>query len=172
MQESIFATTRDGLYSWTAERMVKKQTALGQPAYFYIWDHAYPAADSVGLHGFHAEELPYLFGTFERVGPHWPKPPETPEEKSTSEKLMGYWISFMRTGKPEAANAPVWPAYDSTAAYLAFQEAPRASTHLMPGMYDHVEKVVCRRHASGDQPWNWNFGLAAPKLPAKTTACP
>ncbi len=172
MQESIFATTRDGLYSWTAERMVKKQTALGQPAYFYIWDHAYPAAGSVGLHGFHAEELPYLFGTFERVGPHWPKPPKTPEEKNTSETLMGYWISFMRTGKPEAANAPVWPVYDSTAAYLAFQEAPRASTHLMPGMYDHVEKVVCRRHASGDQPWNWNFGLAAPKLPAKTAACP
>jgi para-nitrobenzyl esterase len=172
MQESIFATTRDGLYSWTAERMVKKQTALGQPAYLYIWDHAYPAADSVGLHGFHAEELPYLFGTFERVGPHWPKPPETPEEKSTSEMLMDYWIGFMRTGKPEVANAPVWPAYDSTAAYLAFQQTPQASTHLMPGMYEHVEKVVCRRHASGDQPWNWNFGLAAPKLPAKTAACP
>jgi Carboxylesterase type B len=172
MQESIFATTRDGLYSWTAERMVKKQALIGQPAYLYIWDHAYPAADSVGLHGFHAEELPYLFGTFERVGPHWPKPPETPEEKSTSETLMDYWISFMRTGKPEAANAPVWPAYDSTAAYLAFQQTPRASTRLMPGMYDHVEKVVCRRHASGDQPWNWNFGLAASKLPAKTAACP
>lgn len=172
MQESIFATTRDGLYSWTAERMVKKQTALGPPAYFYIWDHAYPAADAVGLHGFHAEELPYLFGTFERVGPYWPKPPETPEETSTSETLMDYWISFMRTGKPEAANAPVWPAYDSTAAYLAFQQTPRASIHLMPGMYEHIEKVVCRRHASGDQPWNWNFGLASPKLPAKTAACP
>jgi para-nitrobenzyl esterase len=171
MQESIFATTRDALYGWTAERLVKKQTRLGQPAYLYIWDHAYPAADTVGLHGFHAEELPYLFETFERVGPHWPKPPETPEEKRTSEALIGYWTSFMRTGKPEAVNAPVWPAYDSTAAYLAFQQAPRTSTHLMPGMYDLVEKVVCRRHASGDQPWNWNVGLAAPKLPVKTAAC-
>jgi para-nitrobenzyl esterase len=172
MQESIFAATRDALYGWTAERMVKNQTALGQPAYLYIWDHAYPAADSVGLHGFHAEELPYLFGTFERVGPHWPKPPETPEEKSISETLMGYWISFMRSGKPEAPDAPVWSPYDATASYLAFQQVPRASTHLMPGMYDLVEKVVCRRHASGDQPWNWNVGLTAQKLPAKTAACP
>jgi para-nitrobenzyl esterase len=171
MQESIFAASRDALYGWTAERLVKKQTRLGQPAYLYIWDHAYPAADSVGLHGFHAEELPYLFGTFDRVGPYWPKVPETPEERSTSEVLMSYWVGFMRTGKPEAANAPVWPAYDATSAYLAFQQSPQTSTHLMPGMYDLVEKVVCRRRASGAQPWNWNAGLAAPKLPAKTAAC-
>jgi para-nitrobenzyl esterase len=171
MQESIFATTRDALYGWTAERLVKKQTLLGKPAYLYIWDHAYPAADSVGLHGFHAEELPYLFGTFDRVGPYWPKVPETPEERSTSEALMAYWTSFMRTGKPEAANAPVWSAYDTTSAYLAFQQVPRVSTRPMPGMYEFVEKVVCRRHASGDQPWNWNVGLVAPKLPAKTAAC-
>jgi para-nitrobenzyl esterase len=171
MQESIFAATRDGLYGWTSERLAKKQTALGQPAYLYIWDHGYPAVDTVGLHAFHAEELPYLFGTFGGVGPHWPKAPETPEEMGLSDMLMSYWISFMRTGKPEVANAPVWSAYGSNAAFLAFQEVPRTSTHLMPGMYDHIEKVVCRRHASGDQPWNWNFGLASPKIPPKTAAC-
>jgi para-nitrobenzyl esterase len=171
MQESVFATTRDALYGWTAEHLVKKQTALGQPAYLYIWDHGYPAMDLVGLHGFHASELPYLFATFDRVGPHWPKVPATPEERSVSDVLIGYWTSFMRTGKPAAANAPVWPAYGSSSAFLAFQQGPRVSTHLMPGMYDLVEKVVCRRHASGDQPWNWNFGLAAAKLPPKTAAC-
>ena len=33
MQESIFATTRDALYGWTAQRLVRKQTALGQPVF-------------------------------------------------------------------------------------------------------------------------------------------
>jgi para-nitrobenzyl esterase len=171
MQESIFATTRDALYGWTAERLVRKQTALGQPSFLYIWDHGYPAADSVGLHAFHASELPYVFGGFDSAGPHWPKAPETPRERDLSDAMIGYWTSFVRTGQPQAANAPAWPAYGSTATYMAFQEVPRTSTHLMPGMYDLVETVVCRRRASGDQAWNWNAGLAAPKLPAKAAPC-
>jgi para-nitrobenzyl esterase len=32
LQESIFATTRDALYGWTAERLVRKQAALGLPS--------------------------------------------------------------------------------------------------------------------------------------------
>jgi para-nitrobenzyl esterase len=34
-------------------------------------------------------------------------------------------------------------------------------------MYALNEAVVCRRHAAGDQAWNWNVGLWAPVLPAK-----
>src|SRR5690606_14291700 len=62
LEESILATTRDALYGWTAEELVRKQTAIGQPAFLYFFDHGYPAADAAGLHGFHASELPYVFG--------------------------------------------------------------------------------------------------------------
>jgi para-nitrobenzyl esterase len=72
MQESILATTRDALYGWTAQRLVRKQTALGQPSFLYFFDHGYPAADAAGLHGFHASELPYVFGTFDSTPPLWP----------------------------------------------------------------------------------------------------
>ena len=80
LQESMWATTRDALYGWTAERLVRKQTALGVPAYLYLFDHGYPAADAAGLHAFHASELPYVFGTFDRTSPLWPKIPATPQE--------------------------------------------------------------------------------------------
>jgi para-nitrobenzyl esterase len=50
MQESIWATTRDALYGWTAERLVRKQTALGQPSFLYFFDHGYPAEEAAGLH--------------------------------------------------------------------------------------------------------------------------
>lgn len=171
MEESIVAATRDALYGWTAQRLVKKQTALGQPAFLYLFDHAYPAADNAGLHAFHASELPYVFGTFDGTPPLWPKVPNTPQERKLSDALVGYWTSFARTGKPQDANEPGWPAYDSTQSYMAFKDVPYPSTDLMPGMYAFVEKVVCRRHASGDQSWNWNAGLWAPKLPAKQPGC-
>lgn len=171
LEESILAATRDGLYGWTAQSLVRHQAALGQRAYLYIFDHGYPAADSAGLHAFHASELPYVFGTFDGTPPLWPKVPDTPRERRLSAAMLGYWASFAATGKPVATGEPDWPAFDANARYMAFRDVPQPSHHLMPGMYELVREVVCRRRASGTQPWNWNVGLAAPPLPDKDIAC-
>ncbi|MGA2050078.1 MAG: carboxylesterase family protein [Terracidiphilus sp.] len=171
MPESILATTRDALYGWTAQRLVRKQTALGQPSFLYFWDHGYPAADSAGLHAFHASELPYVFGTFEGTPPLWPKIPPTPQEAKLSDAMIGYWTSFARAGKPQAANEPDWPAFGSTGSYMAFEDVPKPSDHLLPGMYEFIEETVCRRHATGEIPWGWNVGLWSPKLPAQQVQC-
>ncbi len=85
--------------------------------------------------------------------------------------MIGYWTSFARTGHPEAANAPAWPAYGSAGAYMDFTDGPHPAEHLLPGMYELNEAVVCRRHASGDIGWNWNVGLASPPLPTKDPRC-
>ena len=171
MQESIWATTRDALYGWTAQRLVKKQTALGQPSFLYFFDHGYPAEDSANLHGFHASELPYVFGTFNGTPPHWPKVPNTPQEKTFSDAMIGYWSSFARTGHPQAANEPDWPAFGPTGSYMAFEQAPQPSDHLLPGMYEFNEEVVCRRRAVGNIAWNWNVGLYSPKNPPQQPQC-
>ncbi len=171
LQESVWATTRDALYGWTAERLVRKQTALGQPAFLYLFDHGYPAEDAAGLHAFHASELPYVFGTFDSTPPLWPKIPATPEERKLSDAMIGYWSSFVHTGRPRAANEPDWPAFGSKGAYMAFTDAPHPLEHLMPGMYELNEEVVCRRRASGDIPWGWNVGIISPKMPTSTERC-
>ena len=171
MQESIWATTRDVLYGWTAERLVRKQTAVGQPAYLYFFDHGYPAADDAGLHGFHASELPFIFGNLDGTPPHWPKIPDTPQERRISDAMTDYWSSFARTGKPVAKGEPGWPTFGSDEAYMAFKNAPQPSDHLMPGMYGLLEEIVCRRRASGDQAWGWNVGIVSPPLPPQTSKC-
>jgi para-nitrobenzyl esterase len=171
MEESILATTRDALYGWTAVRLVKKQTALGMPSFLYFFDHGYPSEDAAGLHGFHASELPYVFGTLDGTPPLWPKIPNTGEEKKLSEAMIGYWSSFARSGHPTASNEPEWPAYGSTGGYMDIADAPRPSSHLLPGMYELNEEVVCRRRAGGDQAWNWNVGIASPTLPPRQPQC-
>jgi para-nitrobenzyl esterase len=171
MPESLLATTRDALYGWTAQRLVRKQAALGQPAFLYIFDHGYPAADAAGLHGFHASELPYVFGTFDGTPPLWPKIPAAPQERMLSNAMIGYWTSFARTGKPQAHDASDWPAFSPSGAYMAFKEAPQPSDHLLPGMYEFMEETVCRRRATGDTAWSWNVGLWSPKLPAQQAQC-
>lgn len=171
MEESILATTRDMLYGWSAERLVRRQTALGQPSYLYFWDHGYPAEDKAHLHAFHASELPFVFGTFDATPPLWPKIPHTPEQRKLSDAMIRYWTSFVRTGKPVAQNEPDWPAYGSNGAYMDFTNAPHPSEHLLPGMYKFNEEVVCRRYESKTEGWNWNVGLWSPKNPPPNPKC-
>jgi para-nitrobenzyl esterase len=86
--------------------------------------------------------------------------------------MIDYWASFARTGRPQAAQAPDWPAYDGAGGgYMHFAERPTPARDLMPGMYDLNEAVVCRSAAAGTIAWNWYVGLAAPKIPP-AASCP
>ncbi|RYD51266.1 MAG: carboxylesterase family protein [Sphingomonadales bacterium] len=167
-KESILSTTRDALYGWTSERIARRQAALGKSSYVYLFDHGYPAMEAAGLHAFHASELPYVFGTIDKLPPRWPAIPV--EDQPLSDAMLGYWASFAKTGTPSAPNAPAWPAFGTARNYMHFADAPKVEAALMPGMYDQYEAVVCRRRAAGVA-WNWNVGLASPKLPAKAPGC-
>lgn len=171
LDEAMLATTRDAMYGWTSERMVRSQTALGQPSFLYYFNHGYPDANAKGLHAFHAGEIPYALGTLDRTSPNWPRIPDTDVEKRLSAAMLGYWTSFARDGVPTAADAPEWRAYADTRAYMAFDGEPKPGEHLMPGMFELVEEVVCRRRAQGDLPWHWNVGIVAPPLPAGVAGC-
>jgi para-nitrobenzyl esterase len=165
MQASILATTRDALYGWTAERLVRKQTALNAPSFLYAFDHGYPAADGANLRGFHASELPYVFGTIDRTLPYWPRIPATQSERQFSDAMVGYWTSFAHTGRPQAAGSPDWPAYGSVAALMFFADTPRPAANFLPGTFALHEAAMCRRRAAG-QAWNWNVGVDSPTLSA------
>jgi para-nitrobenzyl esterase len=167
LEESILAITRDALYGWTAEKLVRSQTSLGERGFLYLFDHGYPAANSAGLHAFHAAEIPYVFGNIDRTAPDWPEIPDTSAERAFSDAMLEYWTSFARSGEPSASQQPDWPAYGSKRAYMHFAETPQPRTHLMPRMFELNDEVVCRRRAQGDQPWHWNVGIVAPALPPR-----
>ncbi len=169
--ETMLATPRDALYGWTSERLAIKQTALGQPAYLYLFDHGYPAASEYGLHGFHAAEIPFVFGTANDTPPYWPRIPDTVGERRFAAAMGDYWVSFAKSGTPEAAGQAVWRPYGTDAAFMAFADIPRSGAQLMPGMYALHEAAVCRRRAAGNQAWNWNTGILSPVL-AKSAECP
>ena len=164
MQESIWANTRDALYGWTSERIARNQAALGQPAYLYLFDHGYPAADKAKLHAFHASEIPFEFGSFDGTPANWPKIQDTAQERAFSDAMIDYWTSFARDAKPVAAGAPDWPTHAQAGAYMYFAAAPFVERDLMPGMYELHEEAVSRRRAAGNLPWNWNTGLVSPPL--------
>lgn len=167
----MLAVSRDALYAWTAERLVRSQTAKGHDSYYYLFDHAYPATAEKGLNAFHAAEIPYVFGTMNRTPSYWPKAPDTETERALSAAMTDYWASFAKTGKPLAKGQPDWPAYGREEAYMAFIDAPQPGQRLMPGMFTLHETAMCRRRAAGTMQWNWNAGLISPVLPPKGKDC-
>jgi para-nitrobenzyl esterase len=166
----MLATTRDALYGWTAMRLAIGQTAIGQGAYLYLFDHGYPAADENGLHAFHGAELPYVFGTSGSTPQYWPRIPDGVADIRLSEAMMGYWTAFARTGSPAAEGQPEWRPYGQAGHYMAFEKGPRPGTRLFPGMFALHEASMCRRRTAGDQPWNWNTGVISPVI-RKATGC-
>ena len=171
IDESMLAATRDALYGWTAERLARKQTILGEDAYLYLFDHGYPAADKAGLHAFHASEIPYVFGTIHDTAPNWPSIPRKADERELSGAMMQYWTSFARDGLPTAHGQVDWPAYGPDANFMVFDAVPQTGKQLLGTRYALNEAVVCRRRAAGDQPWHWNTGVASPPVPPKVEGC-
>lgn len=170
MADSLLAAPRDLMYGWPAERLVAKQAAIGEPSYLYVFDHGYAQADEAGLHGFHGSELPYIFGSFDRTPPAWPKPPPLGSEIELSKAMTAYWSEFARTGVPSAPGQPVWRPYRDHRAYMDFAETPQPGFHAAPGMYELDEEVVRRRREAGDIAWNWNAGLLSPPTPPASAA--
>lgn len=171
LEQTQLAASRDVVFGWASERLVRKQAAIGQPSYLYYFDHDYPAAAAADLTAFHASEVPFVFGTLDGLPAWWPAIPDTAEHRGVSDAMLDYWTSFARIGRPTARNGPDWEAFASNRAAMTFGKAPVLSRQFMPGMYDLHEQVMCRRRQDGAQSWNWRSGSLAPVLPASTAAC-
>ncbi|MEQ8260030.1 MAG: carboxylesterase family protein [Alcanivorax sp.] len=171
MDYSLMATARDGLYGWAAERMVRKQTENGIPAYLYRFDHCYPQARALDLCAFHASDVPFVFGHVGAQAPlsdNWPRP-EGDTQQQLSQAMMDYWLSFAATGVPASSGEAVWQPYGTDQNYMRFADQPEADTNLQPGMFELHEEVVCRRRSAGQQ-WFFNIGLYADPV-ADMTDC-
>lgn len=171
LEYSLMATARDALYGWAAERLVRKQTAAGVPAYLYRFDYCYPAAQALDLCAFHASDVPFVFGHVgadATLSANWPRP-EGETSRQLSAAMMDYWVSFARSGTPESAGHAQWRPYGTDENVMRFADRPEADTNLQPGMFELVEEVVCRRRAAGQQ-WFYNAGLYADPVPA-TPGC-
>jgi len=167
VRASMLAAGRDAIFGWGAERIVRDEATLGEPAYLYYFDNDYAAARAMGLHAFHASEIPFVFG---RVGSNAPKLAYWPRaqgagEEALSNAMIAYWTSFARSGVPRAPGQPDWPTFAPRKSYMHFAQKPEVATDLMPGMYSLNEEVMQRRRRAGNQQWRDDVGVAAPVLP-------
>jgi para-nitrobenzyl esterase len=111
-----------GTWAW-----METQTKTGrQPVYRYRFDRA-PPTDFFGSKtrgSYHSADILYVFGSFDAQ----PHVPWTPTDREVSDRVQAYWTNFARTGNPNGAGLPPWPAYTAaTGSQVMYLDAPAAA---------------------------------------------
>jgi para-nitrobenzyl esterase len=85
---------------------VRRERLAAAPTYLYRFDW------DLGneLKTPHALEIPFVFDNVKR-GIGLFDVPQTPEAFALAKKISVVWLAFARTGVPDTAQTPRWPAY-------------------------------------------------------------
>jgi para-nitrobenzyl esterase len=107
-----------------ARTACRNMAAIQPNTYRYHFTRVQPALVRLGLGCFHGSEIPYVFG----VAPKWGF---AQEDRDLSERMMGYWTRFARTGDPNGGGAAEWPRYSAPEdPYLLLDVQIKAANHL------------------------------------------
>ena len=117
---------RDSLFAWSTWAWARLQSSKGKgAAYVYYFDHRTPQTPNGAPH---AAELGYVFRTLDARG-GTPRP----EDLAMSELVSSYWVSFAKTGDPNGAGLPKWPAFTEGAQQAMVFDA-KSSARPMPNL--------------------------------------
>jgi para-nitrobenzyl esterase len=107
-----FAVTTDRVFRMDAITQAERKAAQhAAPAYMYLF--AWPTPVLGGkLKAAHIMEIPFVFDNIDKVPGFIGNGPEL---QPLADKVSSAWVAFARTGNPNHALLPHWPAYDMNA---------------------------------------------------------
>ena len=133
---------RDLRFGWDMWAWARLQARAGKPAFYYRFDHAPPFPSGVRAHwgAAHFAELWYMFDNLAPEDGAW-----TAADRTLADRMAGYWVNFARTGDPNGAGLPAWPAFGSGGQVQVLGDAIHAK--LAPvdaqlGVFDAVYDAV------------------------------
>jgi para-nitrobenzyl esterase len=99
---------RDAGFAWHTYAWAKLQQQTGKgKVYLYYFDQLNRSPrvpDHMRRGAFHADELPYVFGTHPEGS--------NATEDAVSDVMMDYWVNFVKTGNPNAKGLPYWTEFN------------------------------------------------------------
>jgi len=130
----------DTLYRCPVVAQLAWHSAAGSSAYEYQYDHAAPGREALGA--VHGAEVAYVFGALSANA--------GAVDRDISAALETYWTNFAKTGNPNSAGLPQWPAFDTKArGYLEFTDDGPVAREGLRGPYcdlyiENVKRLMGR----------------------------
>ena len=105
---------RDATFAWHTWAWAVLQSRHGSgKAYVYYFDHRTPQSPNGAGH---AAEIPYVFRTLGKfAGPVGLIGPPRVEDLAMSDLMSSYFVNFAKSGDPNGAGLPPWPAFTESA---------------------------------------------------------
>jgi para-nitrobenzyl esterase len=137
----------DQFIAYSTWKWIEMQAATAKtPVYRYQFDQAPPvprSADatdgaSISPGAYHSAEIEFVFEALPSK-----KFPWRPEDTQLSDLISSYWTNFAKTGDPNGAGLPKWPAYTSASHYPVMHLS--ANSHVAPdehrARYEFLDKA-------------------------------
>jgi para-nitrobenzyl esterase len=96
--------------TYARETARRKAAQAAAPAYLYRFDWETPEGGG-HMRSPHTIEIQFVFNNIRIAGPLISKMPEAYE---LATKVSASWVAFARTGNPNVASLPKWPAYSAS----------------------------------------------------------
>jgi para-nitrobenzyl esterase len=153
IKQSARDMMREASFGWHTWVWAKLQNERGgSSAYVYYMDQRPPyAADSrnADVAGVpHGAELPYVFQKLELTPLPW-----TDADRRISDAMATYWTNFAKTGNPNGAEMPRWPAFTSKDQQrMVFKGTPQVMPYDNRAQLEAMDAYFAwRRTAEGSQ---------------------
>jgi len=119
-----------------AREIARLLSARGQPVYEYRFSYVAESLRATLAGAPHATEIPFVFDT---VAARYGKDLTAADEKA-AKVMHQYWVAFAKTGTPQVAGEPQWPAYDAA--------------------HDRIMDFTNNGPVAGPDPWKVRLDLA------------
>jgi para-nitrobenzyl esterase len=105
--DRLISTLTDSNFRIRSFVLAERKAAQGHaPVWLYSFDWETPVFDGK-LKAYHALDVPFVFNTIDAVN----ATDRGPVAYELSRRMSATWATFARTGKPDNAAIPRWPAY-------------------------------------------------------------
>ncbi len=96
-------------------RWIARTGAGGQPTWLYHFSYVGSRFRPVVTRAFHAAEIQYVFHYW---GRRTPLSVVSEQDQAMARLMHSCWVAFAKTGHPDCATAPAWPAYTAASDQL------------------------------------------------------